>query len=197
MNTSVAALPQPRVLGDLISRSRLHDVQMILGGALLVGLLAQISIPLGFTPVPVTGQTLAVLLVGASFGPARAALSMSVYLLAGLAGVPWYSGHSGGWHVVHGPTFGYLLGFIVAGAVGGWMAQRDNADRKVLSAVASMLLSSAIIYTFGVTWLGMNLHVSMETAISYGLTPFLIGDLIKASLAGLALPATWKLLKRQ
>ena len=99
--------------------------------------------------------------------------------------------------MVHGPTFGYLLGFIVAGAVGGWMAQRDNADRKVLSAVASMLLSSAIIYTFGVTWLGMNLHVSMETAISYGLTPFLIGDLIKASLAGLALPATWKLLKRQ
>ena len=197
MNTSVAALPQPRVLGDLISRSRLHDVQMILGGALLVGLLAQISIPLGFTPVPVTGQTLAVLLVGASFGPARAALSMSLYLVAGLAGVPWFTQHSGGWHVVHGPTFGYLLGFIVAGAVGGWMAERDNADRKVLSAVASMLLSSAIIYTFGVTWLGMNLHVSMETAISYGLTPFLIGDLIKASLAGLALPATWKLLKRQ
>jgi biotin transport system substrate-specific component len=170
---------------------------MILGGALLVGLLAQISIPLGFTPVPVTGQTLAVLLVGASFGPARAALSMSLYLVAGLAGVPWFTQHSGGWHVVHGPTFGYLLGFIVAGAVGGWMAERDNADRKVLSAVASMLLSSAIIYTFGVTWLGMNLHVSMETAISYGLTPFLIGDLIKASLAGLALPATWKLLKRQ
>jgi biotin transport system substrate-specific component len=169
---------------------------MIFGGALFVGLLAQISISLSFTPVPVTGQTLAVLLVGASFGPARAALSMAFYLLAGLAGVPWYSAHSGGWHVVHGPTFGYLLGFIVAGAVGGWMAKRDNADRKVLSAVASMLLSSAIIYTFGVTWLGMNLHVSMETAISYGLTPFLIGDLIKAGLAGLALPATWKLLKR-
>lgn len=196
MNTAVVAMPQPRVLGDLISRSRLHDAQMILGGALFVGLLAQISIPLSFTPVPVTGQTLAVLLVGASFGPVRAALSMSVYLLAGLAGVPWYSAHSGGWHVVHGATFGYLLGFIVAGVVGGWMAERDNADRKVFSAVASMLLSSAIIYIFGVTWLCHNLHVSMATAISYGLTPFLIGDLIKAAIAGLALPATWKLLKR-
>ncbi len=196
MNTAVVALPQPRVLGDLISRSRLHDVQMILGGALFVGLLAQISIPLSFTPVPVTGQTLGVLLVGATFGRVRAALSMSVYLLVGLAGVPWFTEHSGGWHVIHGATFGYLLGFIVAGAVGGWMAERDNADRKVFSSVASMLLSSVIIYTLGVTWLCHNLHVSMATAISYGLTPFLIGDLIKAAIAGLALPATWKLLKR-
>jgi len=194
MNTAVVALPQPRVLGDLISRSRLHDAQMILGGALFVGLLAQISIPL--RPVPVTGQTLGVLLVGATFGRVRAALSMSVYLLVGLAGVPWFTEHSGGWHVVHGATFGYLLGFIVAGAVGGWMAERDNADRKVFSSVASMLLSSVIIYTLGVTWLGHNLHVSMATAISWGLTPFLISDLIKATIAGLALPATWKLLKR-
>lgn len=196
MNTAVIAPAQPRVLTDLISRSRLHDLAVIVAGALFVGLLAQISIPLSFTPVPVTGQTLGVLLVGASFGAARAALSMSFYLVAGLVGVPWFTGHSGGWHVAHGATFGYLLGFIVAGAVGGWMAANDRSDRKVLSAVASMLLSSAIIYTLGVTWLAFNLHVSMATAISYGLTPFLIGDLIKAAIAGLALPATWKLLKR-
>jgi biotin transport system substrate-specific component len=195
MNTAVVTMPQPRVLGDLISRSRLHDVQMILGGALFVGLLAQISIPLSFTPVPVTGQTLAVLLVGASFGPVRSALSMSLYLVAGLAGVPWFTQHSGGWHVVHGATFGYLLGFIVAGAVGGWLATR-RADRKVMSAVASMVLSSAIIYILGVTWLGFNLGVSPSQAIAWGFTPFWLGDLIKAGIAGVALPATWKLLKR-
>jgi biotin transport system substrate-specific component len=168
---------------------------MILGGALFVGLLAQVSIPLSFTPVPVTGQTLAVLLVGASFGPVRSALSMSLYLVAGLAGVPWFTQHSGGWHVVHGATFGYLLGFIVAGAVGGWLAAR-RADRKVMSAVASMVLSSAIIYVLGVTWLGFNLGVSPSQAIAWGFTPFWLGDLIKAGIAGIALPATWKLLKR-
>jgi biotin transport system substrate-specific component len=154
--------------------------------------MAQISIPLGFTPVPITGQTLAVLLVGASFGPVRAGLAMTTYLLAGLAGVPWFAQHESGWHMA---SFGYLLGFVVAGAVGGWLASR-RADRKVVSAVASMLLSSVIIYAFGVTWLGFSLHVSPSTALAYGFTPFWLGDLLKAGLAGVALPAAWKFVKQ-
>lgn len=192
MNTAAISIPAPRVLGDVISRSRLHDIQLVLAGALFVGLMAQISIPLGFTPVPITGQTLAVLLVGASFGPIRAGLAMTTYLLAGLAGVPWFAQHASGWHMA---SFGYLLGFVVAGSVGGWLASR-RADRKVLSAIASMLLSSVIIYAFGVTWLGFALHVSPSTALAYGFTPFWLGDLLKAGVAGLALPAAWKFVKQ-
>ena len=195
MSTVALPVAQPRVLADVVSKTRLHDISLIIAGALFVGLMAQVSIPLGFTPVPLTGQTLAVLVVGTSFGWLRSTLSMSLYMVVGLLGVPWFSGHSGGWHIVHGPTFGYLIGFIVAGAAGGWLASLST-DRRVETNIASMVLSTVIIYAFGVTWLGFNLNVSTETAISLGLIPFLAGDAIKAVLAGLLLPAAWKLVKR-
>ena len=181
-----------RVLADTIPSSLLADAALVVGAAALVGVLAQVSIPLGFTPVPITGQTLGVLLAGTALGWRRASAAMGLYVVAGVAGVPWVANHSSG---VPTATFGYLLGFIAAGALLGWLASK-GADRTVTRAVLSMVAGEAVIYAIAVPWLAVSLHVSLATAISLGLTPFLAGDAIKAALAGVALPASWRLVKR-
>jgi biotin transport system substrate-specific component len=180
----------PKVLADLLPRSVLVDTALVVGAAGLVGALAQWTIP--FTPVPLTGQTLGVLLAGTALGWRRGALAMSLYLLGGLAGIPWFADHNSGYV---GATFGYIVGFVVAGAVAGWLASRGN-DRHVLAAYGSMAVAEAIIYLFGVSWLKVDLHVSWSQAIAYGFTPFILGDLVKAALAGLALPSAWRLVAR-
>ena len=118
----------------------------------------------------------------------RASLSMGFYVLAGIAGVPWFAQHA---HGISFPTFGYLVGFIFAGALLGVLASRGN-DRNVIRAAASMLLAEAVIYIFGVTWLAHDIHVSLATGISLGMSPFIWGDIIKAGIAGLAIPAVWR-----
>ncbi len=190
---STIALPRHRrVLGDLLATSLVADALLVVGAAALVGLLAQISIPLGFTPVPVTGQTLGVLLAGSALGWRRAGAAMVLYVAAGVGGVPWFAHHA---HGYPSATFGYLLGFIIAGAVLGWLASLGR-DRTVARAGLSMVLAEVIIFLFGVTWLKFDLHVSASVAISLGLTPFVWGELIKAGVAGLALPSTWHLVGR-
>jgi len=191
--SSIALSTERRgVLADSIPSSILADVALVVGAAALVGVLAQISIPLGFTPVPITGQTLGVLLAGTALGWRRASAAMALYVVAGVAGMPWFAGHSAG---VPMATFGYLLGFIAAGALLGWLASK-GADRTVARAVLSMVAGEAVIYAIAVPWLALSLHVSLATAISLGLTPFLIGDAIKAALAGAALPGSWRLVQR-
>ena len=190
---STVALPHPRrVLGDLVATSLVADALLVVGAAAIVGLLAQISFPLGFTPVPVTGQTLGVLLAGSALGWRRAGLAMGLYVAAGVIGVPWFAHHAHGYPAA---TFGYLLGFIVAGAVLGWFAALGR-DRTVTRAAVSMVIGEVIIFLFGVTWLKFDLHVSVSVAISLGLTPFVWGEAIKAGLAGVALPSTWRLVDR-
>ncbi len=189
---STVAVPTRRVLADVVSPSRLADAGLVAAGATLTGLLAQVSIPLGFTPVPLTGQTLGVMLAGAVLGWRRATAAMSLYVVAGILGVPWFAGHASGFPAA---TFGYLLGFVVAGAVLGRLAA-SGADRTVWRAFASMLAGEATIFAFGVTWLALDLHVSAAQALALGLTPFLAGELIKAGLCGIALPATWRLVDR-
>ena len=190
---STIALPRPRrVLGDLVATSIVADTVLVVGAAALVGLLAQISIPLGFTPVPVTGQTLGVLLAGSALGWRRAGLAMGLYVIGGLVGVPWFAHHA---HGYPSATFGYLLGFIVAGTALGWLASLGR-DRTVTRAALSMVLGEVIIFLFGVTWLKFDLHVSASVAISLGLTPFVWGEVIKAGVAGVALPSTWRLVDR-
>jgi len=196
--TSPVALPvasQRRVLADLIPRSIVTDVALVAGAALFVGVLAQINIHLSFTPVPITGQTLGVLLAGSALGWKRGSLAMALYLALGLVGVPWYSNHTHGWSVASGTTGGYLVGFIVAAAVCGWLAAQGN-DRKVLPAMGSMVVGNVIIYAFGVTWLAHVLHMSLAKAIPLGLTPFLLGDAVKVIIAALILPASWKMVDR-
>lgn len=173
----------------------LVDVLLVVAGAGLVALCAQIEIPLAFTPVPISGQTFAVLLVGASLGPLLGASSLLLYFCVGLIGAPVYSGGDGGWEIVHGATGGYLVGFIAAAVLTGWLARR-RWDRHFNSAVAAMLSGSVVIYSFGLPWLAKEIGTGLEGTLEAGLYPFVIGDLIKLYLAGMLLPGAWKLVKR-
>ncbi len=183
----------PPVLATrLLPRSRVVTVALMIGFALLTAAAAQIRIPLPFTPVPITGQTFAVLLSGAALGMWAGAGSQVIYLLLGGIGLPFFTEASGGWDVFLGPTAGYLIGFPLAAALVGWMAERRQ-DRKVLGTALAYLAGSAVIYTCGVLGL-LRLGLSLSEAITLGVLPFLVGDLIKALLAAAILPATWKLL---
>lgn len=188
-NAATIRRPGPVVLADLISNSLLKDAALVLGAAGLVGLMAQVSIHLAFTPVPITGQTLAVLLCGTALGFRRGAAALGLYAVAGLVGVPWFAGHAAGYV---GASFGYIVGFVVAAGLCGHLAER-RADRSILGSVPVMLAGEVVMYAIGVTWLAVDLHVGAGKAISLGLTPFLAGDAIKAALAAVALPSAWKL----
>jgi biotin transport system substrate-specific component len=190
---STITMPAPRrVLADVVPKSVLAEVALVVGAAALVGALAQISIHLAHNPVPITGQTLGVMLAGTALGWRRAGMALSLYLVAGVAGVPWFAGHSSGYVLA---TFGYLIGFVVAGSVLGWLGSRGT-DRTITRAANSMAVGDVIIFVIGVTWLKFAVHVSPSVAISYGLTPFVWGELIKAGVAGVALPSSWRLVDR-
>ncbi len=192
--SNTLALPRrrPVVLADLLPGALLRDVAVVVGAAGLVGILAQISIHLSFTPVPVTGQTLGVLLAGSALGWKRGTAAMAFYAAAGVAGVPWFAGHQSGYV---GASFGYIVGFVLCSALCGFLAER-RADRSLWKSVPAMAVGEVVMYGVGVLWLGLYLHVGAGKAIALGLTPFLIGDLIKASLAASLLPGAWKLAGR-
>jgi biotin transport system substrate-specific component len=192
--TSMAVATRPRiVLADLVPGALARDIVLILAGAGLTGLAAQASFTISaISPVPFTLQTLAVLVTGAALGSVRGLLSIGLYALAGIAGVPWYADHQSGWG---GPSFGYVLGFVLAAGVVGELARRGN-DRSVLSAIGVMLVGETILLTVGTIWLANDLHVTSAKAIEYGVTPFLLGDAIKLVIAALLFPAAWKLARR-
>jgi biotin transport system substrate-specific component len=181
--------PRPRVLADLVPGALVRDVALVIAAAVLTGIAAQISIPLPFTPVPISLQTFTVLLAGAALGPIRGGLSMLLYLGAGVAGAPWFSEQRSGWEFA---SFGYIVGFVVAAVVVGALARRGT-DRTVLGAVWLMVLGNLLIYAIGVAWLANWLGVDLPTALEFGAWPFLIGDALKIALAAGLLPAAWKL----
>ena len=188
MTTSVATQPR-RVLADLVPGGLARDLILVIGAALLVGITAQVAIPLPFTPVPITLQTFAVLLAGAALGPMRGAASMLLYLAVGMAGVPWFAQQNSGWAF---PTFGYLIGFVLAATLTGALARR-GLDRTVLGTIALMTLGNLVIYAVGVPYLAAALAVPLSQAIGLGMTPFLVGDALKVLLAAGLLPLTWRL----
>lgn len=171
--------------------SRVREVTLICAGALFVAALAQVRIPLPFTPVPITGQTFAVLLVGAALGSKRGFAALLTYLAMGAAGLPFFAGGASGVHHLVGPTTGYLIGFVAAAWLVGWLAER-GLERRLPQAVLVFLAGEVVIYLFGVPWLAVVLG-SLEKAILAGFLPFLIGDAIKLIAAALALPAAWRL----
>ena len=188
--TTVAA--PPVISARLLPRSRAIADALVVGFALFTALMAQIEIPLWFTPVPITGQTLAVLLSGAALGMRLGAASQLLYVAMGAVGLPFYAGGDGGWDTATGATGGYLVGFVFAAAAVGALAERRH-DRTVLTAAPAFLTGTVIIYLFGVAWLGEYLDVGATEAMELGLVPFVIGDLIKAALAAVMLPTAWRL----
>ena len=185
---------RPTLIDRVVPRSMVTDVALIFAGAVLTAIAAQIAIPMW--PVPITGQTFAVLLVGAVLGASRGALSMITYISLGAAGLPVFTGAVSG--ITFGTTFGYLVGFIAAAAVVGWLSQL-NWHKKVSGVLASFAIGNAVIYMFGLPWLAFalsNLGIASDAGavITAGLVPFLVGDAIKMALAAAALPLAWKYL---
>jgi biotin transport system substrate-specific component len=183
------------VLADLMPSTRTRTALLVLAGAGFIGALAQVSVPLPFTPVPLTMQPLAALVVGAALGWRRGSAALLLYLAAGLAGLPWYADHSAGLSVLLSANGGYLVGFVVAAAVVGALACH-GADRTPVRTFATMLVGSAMIYAVGVPWLMADLHVGLAPGIALGFTPFWVGDLLKSALAGVLLPGAWALARR-
>lgn len=182
----------PTLVQVFLPRARVwHELAAVLGGSWLIALLAQISIPL--QPVPITGQTFGVLLVGAALGARRGALALLAYLAQGLMGLPVFAGGTAGLGRLLGPTGGYLVGFAAAAALVGWLSER-GWDRRFVSTLAAMGLGNLVIYALGAPWLAQ--FVGWERALTAGVLPFLMGDVLKAFLAALALPSAWKLLSR-
>ncbi len=171
--------------------SLLRDVSLVIGGSILVALFAQIEIPLW--PVPVTGQTFAVLLVGAILGSRRGALSMLTYLAWGAMGLPVFAGAAAGVATFAGPTAGYLVGFVPAAFVVGWLCER-GWDRSLWTAGLAMLIGNIVIYTLGIMWLSG--FTGWDKVLEFGLIPFIPGDIAKIILAALTLPAGWALVNR-
>ena len=189
--STVVTLPRrrPLVIADLLPGSLVRDALVVVGAAGLVGILAQLSLHLSFTPVPITGQTLGVLLAGTALGWRRGSAALALYAVAGVAGVPWFADHASGYV---GASFGYVVGFVLCAALCGWLAER-GADRSVLKSVPAMVAGELVMYGVGVLWLALDLHVGPARAIALGLTPCLVGDAVKAAVAALLLPGAWKL----
>ncbi|MDO5661821.1 MAG: biotin transporter BioY [Brachybacterium sp.] len=195
---SSLALPARRpVLADALAgqRTLARDVALVLAGALVVAVLAQVTIPMPF--VPITGQTLGVLLVGAALGARRGAAALTAYMMVGLAGLPVFAGFAGGPGAVLLPSFGFILGFIPAAFVAGWFAER-RWDRGMLRALAGFALASAIPFLLGVPYMAMILNAVMGLGlgagdvIAAGVVPFIPGGIVKAVLAAALIPLAWK-----
>jgi biotin transport system substrate-specific component len=173
----------------------LTDAVLVALGAGLIAASAQISIPLPFTPVPITGQTFSVLLVGASLGTVRGGASALLYVLIGIVGAPVYASGNHGWEIITGASGGYLVSYPFVAALTGWLAEQ-KWDRRFSSAVAAMLTGNVLIYLFGLPWLAVVLGTGLESTLEKGLYPFVPGDTFKLYLAAALLPAAWKAVRR-
>jgi biotin transport system substrate-specific component len=167
----------------------LYDIALIGAASFGLGLLAQVALPLPWTPVPITGQTLGVLLIGALLGCWRGSATILAYLAEGAAGLPVFAQGTSGVLRLLGPTGGYLVGFVLAAFVVGWLAER-GWDRNPWTTAAAMAVGNACIYACGLPWLAH--FVGWDSVLAAGLLPFLPGDGLKLVLATLLLPTLWR-----
>jgi biotin transport system substrate-specific component len=184
-------IPARVIAGAIMPRSKAATGVLVVSFALLTAVAAQVRIPLPFTPVPITGQTLAVLLSGAALGRYGGAISQGLYVIFGLF-LPFFAGGASGWSYATGATGGFLVGFIASAWIVGYLAEQRQ-DRRVASAIPAFLTGTVVIYLCGVPWLANVLNISWTNAVELGAAPFVLGDLIKVGLAGAVLPATWRL----
>jgi biotin transport system substrate-specific component len=194
--TASIALPARRpVLAEVLPQALTRSGVTIVLAAGLTALAAQVSVPVPGSPVPVTGQTFAVLLTAAALGPVRGLAAQVLYLAAGAAGLPVFAGAGHGPGVVFGATGGYLAGFLAAALITGYGARR-GADRSPARTLVLFAIASAVIYLIGTTWLCLDTGMSASAGIAAGVTPFLPGDAVKALLAAGLLPGAWRLARR-
>lgn len=174
------------------SRAAFYNICTVLGGSLLIAVCARISFFIPGSLVPVTGQTFAVLLVGAALGAKLGVSAVLLYITYGVCGLPVFSMGMCGPGVLFGPTGGYLAGFIASAYIVGSLS-KEGFDRNPLTAAVAMLLGSCGIYAFGLSWLGAQ--TGFDNLLSKGFYPFIVGDILKIALASALLPACWKILK--
>ena len=179
-----AALPRPGILKDIL---------LIVGASIVTALAAQAAVLVPWSPVPITGQTFAVLLTGAVLGARRAFLAQALYLLEGAAGLPVFAGGAAGFAVLLGPTAGYAIAFPFAAAATGALAER-GWDRRFITLFAAMMLGSVVIFALGLA--NLSRFLPGDQLLAAGLLPFIPGDFIKSSLAALAFPFVWRWLNR-
>jgi biotin transport system substrate-specific component len=174
-----------------------RSVALVVAFSLLTALSAQVVIPLPWTPVPITGQTFAVLLTGALLGSRLGALAMIAYLVEGACGLPFFRSGQGGLHyLLFSPTAGYLFSYPLAAFLTGWLAGRWGWDKKYLTAAAAMALGSIVILLCGWSWLALFYAPTAIDAWRAGVAPFLAGDVVKIALAAAVLPTGWAILRR-
>jgi len=179
--------------------SALTQVLFVAAGVAFISLLAQIAIPVPGSPVPVTGQTLAVLLIGTTYGARLGVLTFATYLLAGIAGAPIFApsatSANHGIDRLIGATGGYLVGMLIASLVLGYLADR-KADQKFRTSFPALLLGDVIIFTFGLLWLQQTLDLSWSKTIAAGFTPFILGEALKIAITATSLPLVWRRISR-
>ena len=204
--TALAPAAGPRrVLADIIARPSTRarvfamDAALVLAGVAVVALLAKVSFYIG--PVPITGQTLGVIIVGASLGAWRGAAALTTYMVLGLAGLPIFAGLTGSLVAIAKPSFGFVIGFIFSAFVAGWFAERAW-DRRPALAFVGFAAASVVPFLFGIPYLAVVLNVSLGLDLTFwqileaGLFPFIIGGLVKAGIAALIIPGAWALVRK-
>jgi biotin transport system substrate-specific component len=189
--TTATALPRRTVLADVIPA---RDAVLVSCGALLTALFAQISINVPPSPVPITGQTLAVGLVGATLGARRGASSLALYALLGLF-LPFYADGGSGWDVIWGASGGYIVGFIVAAGIIGWLAEH-GADRRVVLAFLAFVAGQLVIFAFGLVGLKLAVDESWSWTLHNGFAIFIVGGIVKAMIGAVVLPGAWRAARR-
>jgi biotin transport system substrate-specific component len=182
---------------SLIPRSTaLSNAVLVVSGVLGLAALAQIAIPVPGSPVPVTGQTLGVLILGTTYGSTLGVTTFAMYILAGIAGAPVFANSGHGLERIVGATGGYLIGMLVATFVLGQLA-RFRLDQKFVTALPSMLIGTVITFSFGLVWLYQYTGQSWSWTVNAGLTPFIVGEVLKIAIAGTSLPAIWRVVNRK
>ena len=198
MSNLTLALGRPTLIDRIFSRTLLLDAVLVAAGAALTALAAQLVVPLW--PVPVTGQTLAVVLVGLSLGAVRGGLSMALYAVLGIVGLAVFSESSSGWGVIAGPTGGYIIGFIFAAILTGWLAQR-SWDRKWLRAFLATLAGTVTTFVVGLPWLAAYLGAvgapnDLQSVLIAGFYPFVIGGIVKSLIGAGIISLAWLAVNR-
>lgn len=194
MTTLSLAIGRPTLADRLFARGVVMDIVLVAAGAALTAIAAQVQVPLW--PVPITGQTLAVLLVGSSLGALRGTLSMLLYAVLGMVGLPVFSDATSGMGVILGPTGGYIVGFVFAAAFTGWIAQR-SWDRRVLRSLLAFVGGTVVTFAVGLPWLAISLGLDLQQTLQGGLYPFIIGGIVKSVIAAGVVTLGWRYIERE